>query len=474
MLRVAWSPVAGAGRYEISVKSATGARHASTVTSDDLTSQLSGLTPGTSYQIRVRATRPSASSTKVTRYSSTTTARTAPSDSPQLLVPQGVRAETPTASTVRLSWESIVGSSGYDVEYSRSDAFKNATSKHTTKTSVTMDAPDGNTTWHLRVRATGTTKARSSWSEPVTITTSLPDAPMPVKVSSYNIRCHSCGGSPWGQRRGKVAATIDSVRPDVVGLQEAQQSNPRGFGVPQYADLVRVLNSLGADYAVTDPAVGASKGERIIYRPSKVTLLKKGAIRYSSQRRGATDRYVVWAKFRQRSTGLDFMFFSTHLEPKSPSVRLTQAHQMATAIKQISGKLPAVAVGDFNASQFHYYAVHRAMTAFGLVDPLGVLPNSKVPSSDATVEKRYRTNYDSFNNYQRTPHQGTSNPQGNGVYLDYIFTTPMRVPEFQVTMQLDNAGRFVGPIPSDHNMLTADLLLPKDPAIKPPAPAPLD
>jgi endonuclease/exonuclease/phosphatase family metal-dependent hydrolase len=470
MLRVAWSPVAGAGTYEISVKSASGAAHASTVTSDDVTSQLGGLTPGTAYLIRVRATRPSDGSTKLTRYSVTTTATTAPSDAPRLLVPQGVRAETPTASTVRLSWESIVGSSGYDVEYSRSDTFKNSATKHTTKTSQTLDAPDGNTTWHLRVRATGTTKARSAWSEPATITTTLPDAPMPVRVASYNIRCHSCGGSPWSQRRGKVAATIDSVRPDVVGLQEAQQSNPHGFGISQYADLVRVLNSLGGDYAVTEPAVGASKGERIIYRPSKVTLLKHGAIRYSSQRRGATDRYVVWAKFRQRSTGLVFMFFSTHLEPKSPSVRLTQAHQMATAIKQISGKLPAVAVGDFNASQFHYYAVHRAMTAFGLVDPLGVQASSKVPSADATVEKRYRTNYDSFNNYQRTPHQGTTNPQGNGVYLDYIFTTPMKVPEFQVTMQLDSAGRFVGAIPSDHNMLTADLLLPKDPTIKPPAP----
>ena len=44
--------------------------------------------------------------------------------------------------------------------------------------------------------------------------------------------------------------------------------------------------------------------------------------------------------------------------------------------------------------------------------------------------------------------------------MDYIFTTPMRVSEYEVVLRLNSAGRVTGPIPSDHNMLKATVWLP--------------
>jgi len=460
MLRVVWHPVARAERYEISVKPLTDGGRKSTVASPESDAQLANLAPDTKYQIRVRAAVPSGNATKMTAFSSPAIATTSADNRPRLLVPEDLRIAETSPPEVRVNWEPTSGSTGYDVQYAKSADFKKATQKHSTATALSLKLIDGNTEWHIRVRATGTGSTRSEWTTPLKIITSPPDQPRTLRVASYNVLCHSCDGASWGQRRSTVAKTIDSVRPDVVGLQEALQSRPRGFSVPQFVDLVKAVNGLGNDYAVTNAAIDASKGERIIYRPSTLTLLKTSQIKYSSQRRGATSRYAVWAKFRERATGKEFFFFTTHLEPGSSSVRLAQAKQLARNIPLIAGKLPAVAVGDFNASQYHYYAVHQALTGAGMVDPLGVQSHSRTPSADATVEKRIHTNYDTYNGSRSTPHVSTSNPEGNGIFLDYIFTTPMRVVEFEVVVRLDSAGRFIRPIPSDHTMLRADVVLP--------------
>ena len=121
--------------------------------------------------------------------------------------------------------------------------------------------------------------------------------------------------------------------------------------------------------------------------------------------------------------------------------------------------MPAVVVGDLNASQYHVYGVHQALTGAGYVDPLGVMPSSHQPSGDATVEKRINTHLDSFNNFGSRPSSSVGPPL-NGTYIDYIFTTPMRVMEYENVVDLDASGRFRGGPPSDHNMLRAVVGLP--------------
>ena len=459
MLRVSWVPVARTDYYEVALIPADKKSPRTTVRSATSETQVPSLKAGVDYTVRVRAVVGASKPHDVTPYSRPITARTEDPTQSALLTPRAFTVSAPKAGTVDARWEKIESATGYEVQYSTRKDFRGAKVAKSDIPRLSITKLDGGVHLFLRVRSTGPDGARSVWTTAAEVTTVVPDTPPPVRVASFNVRCHSCGGPSWGARRGPVAAQIDSQSPDVVGLQEAQQSRPRGFGTSQFADIANAVSSLGPDYRVTDPAIGASMGTRIIYKPSTLILLNKGAIRYSSQRGGATSRYAAWATFRQRSTGKEFVFFSTHLEPKSYGVRLAQARQLAGSLKPIAGNRPVVAVGDFNASQFHYYAVHRAMTGAGLVDVIGVQASSRQPASNAPAEKRIHSNFDSFQDMRRTP-KGSSNPKANGVYLDYIFTSPMRVLEFENVVRLDGAGRIIGTIPSDHDMIRADLVLP--------------
>ena len=61
---------------------------------------------------------------------------------------------------------------------------------------------------------------------------------------------------------------------------------------------------------------------------------------------------------------------------------------------------------------------------------------------------------------KKTWSDGAKRPWINGIYLDYIWTSPgIRVPEWETVMDLDADGNFVGRIPSDHNMLRADVVI---------------
>jgi hypothetical protein len=65
----------------------------------------------------------------------------------------------------------------------------------------------------------------------------------------------------------------------------------------------------------------------------------------------------------------------------------------------------------------------------------------------------------SFNNFGSRPIVVVRPPM-NGTYIDYIFSTPMRVLEYETVVDLDASGQFRGGPPSDHNMLRAVVGLP--------------
>ncbi len=459
MLRVSWIPVARTDYYEVALIPAGKKSSRKTIRSSTPQAQVPALEAGVDYTVRVRAVVGAKKPRDVTPYSRPVKARTEDPDQSALLVPRAFTVSAPKAGQIDARWEKIESATGYEFQYSTRADFRGAKVATSDEPRASVSKLDGGVHLFVRVRSTGPDGARSAWTTDAEVTTVVPDTPPPVRVASFNVRCHSCGGGSWSARRGPVAAQIDAQSPDVVGLQEAQQSRPSGLGTSQFADIANSVSSLGPAYRVTDPAIGASKGTKIIYKPSTLVLLNKGAIRYSSQRGGATARYAAWAIFRQRSTGKEFAFFSTHLEPKSYGVRLSQARQLAGSLKGIAGNRPVVAVGDYNASQYHFYAIHRAMTGAGLVDVIGVQASSRQPAANAPAEKRINAHFDSFQDMRRTPKRSAS-PNLNGVYLDYIFTSPMRVLEFENVMRRDAAGRIAGTIPSDHNMLRADVVLP--------------
>jgi endonuclease/exonuclease/phosphatase family metal-dependent hydrolase len=459
MLRVSWRPVLFSDYYEVTILRGAKKEHLKV---EGTEVQVPNLSSQTDYAISVRAVnKPKGEDVVRSKQSSATLTRTEATDRPELLVPSNATVAKAGNTYLDVAWDPVETSTGYEVQLSPHESFAKARSIRSDGRTATFKGLDAAKRFFVRVRAEGKDKTRSAWSQPLKTETIQPDDPQPLSVASYNIKCHSCGGPSWLSRRGAIAATIASHGLDVVGLQEAQQSDPNGVGTSQFTDLMRQLASRQDGWKITDSRIDGTLGTRVIYNTRSLRLVKAGATHYGRQLSGNRyrQRYYSWAVLTQRSSGKNFLFVSTHLEPRSTAVAIAQARQLSADTLRLRGDLPSVVVGDFNASQYHAYSVHQAMTSAGYVDPLGVLPSSHQVSKEATVEHRINTHLDSFNNFGSTPKASVGEPL-NGTYIDYIFSTPMRVLEFENVVDLDSSGHFRGGAPSDHDMLRAVVGLP--------------
>ena len=459
MLRVSWRPVLFSDFYELTV---THNKKTETMRVEGTEVQVPNLSHATDYAVKVRAIRQLEGDDPVrSTPSRATPTRTADTGRPALLVPSNPEVETAGNTSLDLTWDPVDTATGYRLQLASDATFRNPRKITTEGTTATFRGLDAATPFAVRVRALGADGLKSAWTKPIRTETIKPDDPQPLTVGTYNVRCDKCGNPPWAQRRAAIAGSIASHGLDVVGLQEAQQSEPRGVGISQFHDLMRQLAAREGGWKLTDERINGTLGVRIIYNTRAVRLVKAGATRYSNQLSGHEfrQRFYTWAIFTQRSSGKDFLFVNTHLEPRSIAVRLSQARQLAADAARLRRNLPAFVVGDLNASQYSVYGAHQALTGAGFVDPLGVMPSSHTPSKEATVEKRINTHLDSFNNFGSRPSGSVSHPM-NGTYIDYIFSTPMRVLEYENVVDLDASGRFRGGAPSDHNMLRAVVGLP--------------
>lgn len=404
--------------------------------------------------------------------------------------PTGLTAAAVGPTSVKLSWQGIAGAPRYRVKYDV-DPWQSSQYAHTADTSVTLTGLTPRTAYSFKVRVmTEDGKFLTDYGSTVKVT--LPAQPVPLVAAAYNVRCHNCSSGlaeekPWSVRRTAVAQTIVKADPDVVGLQEAQQSwlireDGSKQNKSQFEDLVDLL---GSPWALASPArnncvkstsptdcvyadQGASNGTKIIYRSDRLKRIDAGSVRLSQLFPDSYHRYLAWAVFEQRATGQRFFFADTHLEPDNDlsgetlyhDHRAQQARDLLAAIaaKNTAG-LPVVLAGDLASSRADNptNAPYDVLTGGGLIDPLGNVKGVSAPVNP-TVETRINTNYYSFNGWARTARRTTA--QLNGVYVDYILTSPMRVEKWETVVDVDAANRFIGVIPSDHNLIKATLWLP--------------
>lgn len=330
------------------------------------------------------------------------------------------------------------------------------------------------TRYYFQVRVVDSKgKAASRWSKAKKATTKKPaDAKAKLlRVASYNIRTGvKSGGPSWSSRRKLVADSIKKQRLAVVGLQEAEPQRVAS-GVSQYRDL---LNLLGSHYRIVSTANTA--GTRIIYNSKSVSLVRQGNRKLSGDDK--PKRYVVWAVFKQKSTGRTFFFANTHLVrgpegavkssgkcskkvSKYYRMRKSQASQVVAAIRANNTKrLPVVLTGDMNSHKYHCpnNGPYRVYTAAGLVDPIGNPDRSSVPVK-ATTELRIHTQFDSSNHYKSAP---LAHGWVNGSNVDYVWVSKsVTTLEYETVVNINSSGRFVTTPPSDHNMIRATVLIPK-------------
>jgi endonuclease/exonuclease/phosphatase family metal-dependent hydrolase len=371
-----------------------------------------------------------------------------------------------------------------------------------TSTSPDLRNLTSDATYNIRVRSItddGKTDL-SEWSEIVSAKTLavpvLSPITNPLKVSSFNVRCANCfdaesaeNQSLWIDRRDAIIAQIKSKMPDVIGFQEASQgwiSNENGvrLNLSQFEDLQQRLVAAGMNYQVTNvnrnncenaktptdcvwKDQGASQGTKVFYNADTVDLIDQGSERLAYIDTADNQRYVAWGNFRQKSSSKSFFFADTHIEPSSHTpeyidLKIRQAQRIADLIKEKNtDNLPVIIVGDMNSSKYMTptNGPYDVFTNAGYVDPLGNDYGSTYPSGKATAEKRINAEYNSFNGLTRKLSKNT-NIGGNGKHLDYIFTTPMRVAEWEMVLDKDETDNLVGIIPSDHNMIVGTVELP--------------
>lgn len=411
--------------------------------------------------------------------------------------PSGLKSPAQTNTSVFLSWNAVSGAPRYRVQYSAKADFSDSTYNRYTTTSTEMRGLKSNTTYYFRVRvisADGTTNL-SSYSAPITAKTKaalvIAPAVNPLTVASYNVKCANCFAGAaneltWAGRRAAVVANIKAQMPDVMGVQEASQGwlkdDSRPGGVSQFEDLQERLQAAGANYQLannkrnncvkdTTPTAcvyadkGASQGTKLFYNASKVSLISQGSLALPVIRATDNPRYLAWGIFTQKSTNKKFFVGDTHLEPGGGTdlqdLRKRQTQAITAEVKKRNpSNFPVLLTGDLNSHKWTAptNAPYDVLTAAGYIDPLGNTYASDLPSGTATAEKTVAANYDSFNAFNRLAN--ARNSWGNGTYLDYIFTSKMRVVEWRTVVNVDSSGNFIGTIPSDHNMVKATVQLP--------------
>ena len=484
---VSWKAVWGAPRYLVKYATKKSFASAKTVRTTEPYAELTGLKPGRRYYVKVAVAR--TTGTKLSKYGKTgqVTTRTARTALPRL-APAGLRLHARGKNTLTVSWRGRAGATHYQVRYATNGRFAKARHATVKATGLRLTRLKKGTRYWVQVRTrTAKGKATSSFGKAIRVSTTTGVSYAPLRAATYNILCANCSEShPWAKRRGALVKAIKAQDLDVLGAQEASQGLTKGADGRRKAQFADLLALLGSRYRLTNTyrynckksttptkckvkQRGASNATRIFYNRTRVKLLRQGSTQFRAQDPTRTKRFVVWAEFRQLSTGKRFFVVNTHLDPVNDAsgasfhhkVRAAQARELVAAIKQRNrSRLPVVILGDFKTSKYTKpsNAPYDVVTRAGYRDPLGNTYKSKTPSRSAIVERRLGTEFNTKNNLKAAPPKSA---YINGSVIDYVFVSPkIRVAEWQTVVHLAGSGRFAAKPPSDHNMVRVSLYLP--------------
>lgn len=418
------------------------------------------LAGGTTYYFQVKAIKAVTNNrANVTGYSKAVPVKTKTSAKTSYLPVTGLTATPASATSLYLSWPSRGPGVVYRVRY--------ATDPTTPQTKGpyrdfpvaggTLTGLKANTTYYLSVRVVkGRKTALSGYSKRFTVKTSAVKSPA-LTIASYNI----LKTGTWPTRRIAVSDNLKAQKPDVLALQEADPHDVlvNNKKIKQYND---ILNLMGSKYKYV--STKGSAGTRLAYHTDRLTLVKADVVKLTKSR--ADQRYAVWAILQDKQSKKKFFVLDTHLEPGGGTtasyndVRITQAKEILALVEAKSEGLPVIVAGDMNSSRANRptNGAYIALTEGGqLIDPLGDA-NLTWPTLTPTAEHAIDREYNSYNNLEARARRTSSLL---GTRVDYILVSPdVRVAQTRTVVNVDNERKFVGIIPSDHNLLTAIVHLP--------------
>ena len=250
-LALSWKAASGAAAYRVKYARSASFKAAKYLVVAGTSAELTELAPSRTYYVKVRSV--TAGNRALSRYSGVAKGKTRSSAGYPFLRPIGVTVPTVKATSAVLTWAARGGGLTYRVRSDTDSRFGSPRYAVVHGTSVTLTGLLANVRYHIGVGVVSTSNKtkRSEYSATVAVRT--PTRAAPLRVATYNVKCHNCfrgapGEHTWLERRAAVTSLIRKQAPDVLSLQEAQQSrirNPDGSlsKVAQMEDLVKRLGN---------------------------------------------------------------------------------------------------------------------------------------------------------------------------------------------------------------------------------------
>lgn len=275
-----------------------------------------------------------------------------------------------------------------------------------------------------------------------------------VRVLTYNVLHRAAEGTregggetvaPWSQRRTTMVALIHKENPDVIGLQEAGD----WVGAVKGPRVVDDLRARLGGYTLAQTEV--APGQRGWFRTFRYILFR--ASTYRAVGTGghwvlAPSRFAAYQELQNRQTGAKFLAVSVHLSPGAGRAadlgRQAETQKLLGLVHAFQAKahVPVVYLGDFNSHEGH-----------PLDGPGAAFRASGAEDADEVAQTRGNRQYNSANQYLRSPMTGHWD-------IDHVYAPAgVAVRHWEIALTLSR-GRFVGAIPSDHNPVVADVVLP--------------
>ncbi len=259
-----------------------------------------------------------------------------------------------------------------------------------------------------------------------------------IHALTYNIRLATPDDAPntWNNRKQEVFSMIRGASPDVFGLQEVLNW--------QLVDVENAFPDFKRVGVGRDDGKEAGEYSPVFYNYSKFTLLNSGTF-WLSQTPGvagsrgwdaACNRVVSWVNLKELKSGKEVFVFCTHFDHMGEIARRNSADLLLFAVDSLSGKRPAIVMGDFNATPGSepYKLITDKLNPIHLTDSRIICLNSEGPE------------------YTYTGFKVGGIP---GEQIDYIFLKGIeKVDTFMINDS--NNGEFY---PSDHLPVSAVVML---------------
>ena len=186
------------------------------------------------------------------------------------------------------------------------------------------------------------------------LTAVLPlNASVNLRIMTFNVpqgNIPAVGLNTWANRARGIQAFLDSVKPDMMGMQEPVRGElvDLTVGMPNYA-VLGVARDDGAETGEYSPII--YRTDRLLVEHTGTYWLSKTPDKVSKDWNSACRRIATWAVFKDKRTQARFLYTNTHLDHKSDSAREHQMEVLKTQLQaQIAqyGNMPMMITGDFN------------------------------------------------------------------------------------------------------------------------------